>query len=143
MIKADIKKVILIYLSVVPIASAKSWSMRRASQRPAFRSGCLTISHTYLPCPPRERTLLYQRCLLVIGREVSWQRWESSELGKASELKVVARWERCVRGVRWERWENSEVAQSERWEGNEVAIWERRRVVSRGGMEFKDKIVLN
>ena len=41
------------------------------------------------------------------------------------------------------RWENSEVAQSERWEGNKVAIWERRRVVSRGGMEFKDKIVLN
>ena len=45
--------------------------------------------------------------------------------------------------ARWERWENSEVAQSERWEGTEVAIWERRRVVSRGGMEFKDKIVLN
>ena len=59
MIKADIKKVILIYLSVVLIASAKSWSMRGASQQPAFRSGCLTISHTYLPCLPRERTLLY------------------------------------------------------------------------------------
>ena len=65
-------------------------------------------------------------------------------MGKASELSVVARWERCVRGVTWERWENSEVAQSERWEGTEVAIWERGRVVSReGGMEFKDKIVLN
>ena len=65
-------------------------------------------------------------------------------MGKASELSVVARWERFVRGVRWERWENSEVAQSERWEGTEVAIWERGRVVSReGGMEFKDKIVLN
>ena len=62
-------------------------------------------------------------------------------MGKASELSVVARWERCVRGVRWE---NKDVAQSERWEGTEVAIWERRRVVSReGGMEFKDKIVLN
>ena len=46
--------------------------------------------------------------------------------------------------ARWERWENSEVAQSERWEGTEVAIWERGRAVSReGGMEFKDKIVLN
>ena len=57
---------------------------------------------------------------------------------------MVARWERCARRVRWERWENSEVAQSERWEGTEVAIWERGRVVSReGGMEFKDKIVLN
>ena len=56
-------------------------------------------------------------------------------VGKVCEWSEVAR---------WERWENSEVAQSERWEGTEVAIWERGRVVSReGGMEFKDKIVLN
>ena len=56
-------------------------------------------------------------------------------MGKVCEWSEVAR---------WEGWENSEVAQSEMWEGNEVAIWERGRVVSRkGGMEFKDKIVLH
>ena len=72
------------------IASAKSQSTRGASHQPAFMSGCLTISHTCLPCLPSERTWLCQRCLLVVGREVSWERWESSELG---------RWERCVSGV--------------------------------------------
>ena len=72
---------------------------------------------------------------------MSWERWESSELG---------RWERCVSGLRWievarwERWENNEEAQLERWERNEVAIWEKGRVVSREGrMEFMDKIVLH
>ena len=46
--------------------------------------------------------------------------------------------------ARWERWENSEVARLLRWEPNKVVIWERGRVVSRkGGMEFKNKIVLN
>ena len=41
------------------IASAKSWSARGASHEPTFMIGCLTISHTCLPCLPNERTLLY------------------------------------------------------------------------------------
>ena len=69
-------------------------------------SGCLTISHTCLPCLPSERTFPFWRHLSVVGREVSWERWESSEL------------------TRWEMWENSEVVPSERWEGNEMIIWE-------------------
>ena len=67
----------------------------------------------------KERCQFGGSYLFVVGREVSWERWESSELG---------RWERCMIGVRWlrwERWENSEVARSERWERNEAAIWER------------------
>ena len=40
------------------IASAKSWSARGASHQPAFMSGCLTISHTCLPCPPGKGSLL-------------------------------------------------------------------------------------
>ena len=64
------------------IASAKSRSVREAGHQPAFMSGCLTISHTCLPCLPSERTLLFWRYLFVVGREVSWERWESSELGR-------------------------------------------------------------
>ena len=37
------------------IASAKSRSVRGASHQPAFMSGCLTISHTCLPCLPSAR----------------------------------------------------------------------------------------
>ena len=37
------------------IASAKSRSVRGASHQPAFMSGCLTISHTCLPCLSSER----------------------------------------------------------------------------------------
>ena len=29
-----------------------------------------------------QRTLLFWRYLFVVGREVSWERWESSELGR-------------------------------------------------------------
>ena len=75
------------------IALAKSRSARGASHQPAFMSGCLTISHTCLPCLPSERMLLYWRFLLVVGREVSSEKWESSELG---------RWERCVSRVGWQ-----------------------------------------
>ena len=78
---------------VVLIASAKSRSARGASHYPAFISGCLTISHTCLPCLPSERTLPFWRHFFVFEREVSWERWESSELG---------RWERCISGVRWQ-----------------------------------------
>ena len=47
---------VLILLSL--IASAKSRSARGASHQPAFMSGCLTISHTCLPCPPGKGSLL-------------------------------------------------------------------------------------
>ena len=59
-------------------ASAKSWSTRGASHQPAFMSSCLTISHTCLPCLPSGRTLLFLSDLFVVGRVVSWERWESS-----------------------------------------------------------------
>ena len=36
------------------IASAESRSVRGASHQPIFMGGCLTISHMYLPCLPRE-----------------------------------------------------------------------------------------
>ena len=130
------------------IASTKSRSVRGASPQPAFMSGCLTISHACLPCLPSERTLLYQRCLLVVGREVSRERWESSELGRQ---------ERCVSGVGWQcgksvsgaRWQGGKGGRIVRWHGRRggnVMRWQfgkGGRVVSReGGMEFKDKIVL-
>ena len=58
---------------------------------------------------------------------MSWERQESSDLG---------RWESCMRVVRWQGWrivevarlersKGSEVASWERWEGSEVARWER------------------
>ena len=73
------------------IASAKSRSTRGASHQSALTGGCLTVSHMCFHCQPSERRLLYWRCLFVVGREVSWERWESSELG---------RWERCMTGVK-------------------------------------------
>ena len=41
------------------IASAKPRSARGASHQPAFMSGCLTISHTCLPCLRGKGLLLY------------------------------------------------------------------------------------
>ena len=74
------------------IASAKSQSLRGASHQPAFMSGHLTIADTCLPCLLIVGEGCYfWRYLFVVGREVSWERWESSELG---------RWERCMTGVK-------------------------------------------
>ena len=61
----------------------KRWA--RGEHFPAFMSGCLIISHVWLPCLLSERTLLFWRCLFVIGREVSWERWE-----------------RCMTRVKWQ-----------------------------------------
>ena len=55
-------------------------------------SDYLTISPTCLLCQHSDRTLLFWMYLFGVGREASWERWESSELG---------RWERCMSGVRW------------------------------------------
>ena len=77
--------------SVMLIASAKSQSVRGASHQPAFMSGCLTISHMCLPCLLSERRLLFSKWLFLVGREVSWERWESSE---------PRRWKRCMTGVK-------------------------------------------
>ena len=65
-------------------------------------NSCLTISHTCLPCLPSGGTLLFWSDLFVVGRVVSWERWELWEgMGKGggSELE---RWKRCVRVVRWQ-----------------------------------------
>ena len=80
-------------INVMLIALAKSRSVRGASHQAAFMSGCLTISHICLLCLLSERMLLFWRDLFVVGREVSWERWECSEPG---------RWEKCMSGVRWQ-----------------------------------------
>ena len=55
-------------INVMLIASAKSLSATGASHHPAFMSGSLTISHTYLPCLLSERTLPFWKHLLVVAR---------------------------------------------------------------------------
>ena len=120
------------------IASAKSQSARGASHQPAFMSGCLTISHTFLSCLPSESRLLFWRCLFVVGREVSWERWEGGELG---------RWERCMSGVRWQGGKGARIVRWHSRRGGKVTRWQfgkGGRVVSMEGvMVFKDKIVLH
>ena len=42
---------------------------------------------------------------MVVGKEVSWDRWESGELeGRERYVSGVGWqwWERCVSGVRWQ-----------------------------------------
>ena len=98
------------------IVLAKSWSARGGSHQPAFMSGCLTVSHTCLPSLLSERTLLFWRDLFLVGREVSWERWENHELGRQ---------ERCVTGVRWQvgkgegivRWHIRRGGKAVRWQG--------------------------
>ena len=66
----------------------------------------LTISHTCLPCLPGGGTLLFwdERCYIVVGRLVSWERWESTELGRweSGEGSELGSWKRCVKVVRWQ-----------------------------------------
>ena len=68
---------------------------------------------------------------------MSWERWESSELG---------RWERCIGGVRWQGGKGARIVRWHGRRGGNVMMWQfgtGGRVVSReSGMEFKDKIVL-
>ena len=68
---------------------------------------------------------------------MSWERWESSELG---------RWERCISGVRWQDGKGGRIVRWHGRRGGNVMMWEvgrGGRVVSReSGMEFKDKVML-
>ena len=71
--------------------SLKSRSARGASHQPAFMNSYLTISHACLACLSSGGTLLFWSDLFVVGRVVTWERWESTELGrwesgKGSEL---------------------------------------------------------
>ena len=75
------------------IASAKSRSVRGASHQPASMSGCLTISHTCLPCLSSERTLLSLggkwagkggRVMSWEGRKGVWVEW-GGKVGKVEE----------------------------------------------------------
>ena len=84
-------------------------STRGAFHQPAFMSSCLTISLMCLPCLPSGRTLLFLSDLFVVGRVVSWERQESSEL---------ERWERCMRVVRWQVGKGGRVV---RWQGGRFA----------------------
>ena len=119
--------------SVMLIASAKSQSARAASQRPAFMSGCLTISHMCLPCLLSERRLLFWRCLFVVerercagkgGRVVHWEGGKGVWLKWSDKVGKVCEWSEC-KVTSWECWQNNEVVRSKRWKRNEVAIWER------------------
>ena len=69
---------------------------------------------------------------------MSWEKWESSELG---------RWERFIGGARWQV---GKCRRTVRWHGQrdrKVKIWQfgrGGRVVSmESGMDLKDKIVLH
>ena len=68
---------------------------------------------------------------------MSWERWESSELG---------RWERCIGGVRWQGGKGARIVRWHGRRGGNVMMWQfgrGGRVVSmESGMEFEDKIVL-
>ena len=88
--------------------------------------GCLTISHTSLLCLPSFTilwTLLFWSYLFVVGREVSWERWESSELEK---------WERHISVVRWQsgrimKWHSRRSCKVVRWwfvKGGRVMRWQ-------------------
>ena len=50
-------------------------------------------------------------CLFVVGRVVSWERWEGTELesGESGEGNELERWNMCVRVVRWQRGKNGRV----------------------------------
>ena len=61
----------IVYFGVKLIALGKSRSVRETSCQPALMGGYMTVSHTCVPCLPSERASLFQRCLLVVGREVS------------------------------------------------------------------------
>ena len=68
---------------------------------------------------------------------MSWERWESSELG---------RWERCIGGARWQGGKGGRMVRWHGQRGGNMTRWQFGRggsVVSRKGvMEFMDKIVL-
>ena len=48
--------------------------------------------------------MLFWSDLFFAGRVVSWERWESTEVGRwnIGEGNELVRWKRCVRVVRWE-----------------------------------------
>ena len=69
-------------INVMLIPLGKTQSTTGESHQPPFMSSRLTISHTCLLCQPTGRTLPYWTYLFVIGRVVSRERWESSELGR-------------------------------------------------------------
>ena len=56
---------------LIMIASAKFWSARGASHRPAFMGSCLNISHRCLPCVPIGKG---SPCVPVVieGKEDAW-----------------------------------------------------------------------
>ena len=71
----------------------------------------LTISHMCLPCLPSGGMLLFWSDLFVVERVVSWEKWDSTELGRWDKGKVseLRRWKRCVRVVRWQVGKNRRV----------------------------------
>ena len=104
--------------------------MRGASNQPAFMSSCLTISLMCLPCLLSGRTLLFLSDLFVVGRVVSWERQESSEL---------ERWERCMRVVRWQGGKGGRIVRQQDRRGGIVVRWQvgkGGRVVRRQGGRF-------
>ena len=143
-------QVLKVFLIIMLIALAKSWSVSGASHQPAFMSSCLTVRHTCLPCLPSEKMLLFWSDIFVIWRVVSWERWVSSELGRweRAEGSELGRWERCVTVVRWQsgkggrivRWKSSEVARWEGWYSSEVVTWEVPIFIQEWGTQGESKI---
>ena len=56
---------------------------REGTISPASFHEYVPISHTcLLPCLPSGGTLLFWSDLFVVGRVVSWEMWDSTELGR-------------------------------------------------------------
>ena len=86
--------------------------MRGASHQPAYMGSCLIISHTCLLCLPSGKTL-FQSDLLVAGKLLSCERWESSKQGRGKRV------ESNVLG-RWEKWKGSEMGKWQKWDGSKL-----------------------
>ena len=90
--------------------------IKGASHQPAFMGGCLTIIHTCLPSLPSEKTLLSWSVLFVVGKELSWERCESSELGGQQRCMSVVR-QQGGKGRKIVRWHFGGGGRVVRWQG--------------------------
>ena len=113
------------------LALAKSWGVRGASRQPVFKSSCLTVSYTCLPCLPGGKTFLFWSYLFVFWRVVSQEKWESSQLGSWKRCMSVARWQGGKAGkiVRWQGEKAGKIVRWQGWRGGRVVRWQ----VGKGG----------
>ena len=84
------------------------------------------LSVTCLPCLPSGRTLLFRSDLFVAGRVVSWERYESSKLGRLERCMRVVSWQ-GGKGGRIVRWQDQMGGMVVRWQvrkGGTVVRWQ-------------------